>query len=513
MTFFESLTGLLLISAILLQVSRRLLLPYPAMLAAAGVLVAFLPGTPEITIEPGTALALFIAPVIVDAAYDFPPAAALRILGPLLAFAVFAVLATAALVAVLGHAMLQLPISAAIVLGAIVAPPDAAAATATLSSVSVPRNIDELLKGESLFNDATALLLFSGALAVQAHGAVHLGTGLRLAAAVPGGILLGIGLAHFVRRINPFFRDTLGGNLFQFIGTYITWIIAEHLELSAVLCTIAFAMTIAQAPEQKQSPRMRVQSFAVWSAVVFTLNVLAFLIMGMQARSILGHMQTSSLSRAVRFAGAVVLTVIVARLVIVVGFNRANAWISRWRGRPGPPSLQQAVFVGWSGMRGFVTLATAFALPSSFPQRDTVVLTAFAVVFGTLVLQGLSLRSLICFLRLDNPDARVGEIVNARATLAGVAINALSGSPGPAADSLRFGYTLEQRAALSADDSNALQELRNQGLAAIAAEREELEALRDRNQIGITAYLQLQEEMDWRELTLLRDEERRIEEN
>lgn len=510
MSFFESLIVLLLVAAVLLQVSRRLSLPYPAMLAGAGVLVACLPGSPAIGIEPNTALALFIAPVIVDAAYDFPPGAALRLLGSLLVFAVLAVVVTAALVAVLGHVVLGLPLAAALALGAIVAPPDAAAAQAVLSVVPVPRRIEELLKGESLFNDATALLLFSGALAVQAHGAIHVTTGLRLVAAVPGGVVLGVVLALGLRKVNPFFRDTLGGNLFQFVGTYLIWILAERLEFSAVLCAIAFAMTLAHMPEQRSYPRMRVQSFAVWSAVVFTLNVLAFLIMGMQARSIVSRMQGAALGRSLRFAGLIVVTVIVARLLIVVAFRGVTAWLARRRGKKKTASLQEAVFVGWSGMRGFVTLATAFALPAQFPERDTLVLTAFAVVLGTLVVQGLSLRPLIRMLGLDDAREGVRELDKARVKLAGAALGSLEERGGEAEAVLKPLYALEQREAREGRCSQALQAVRDGGLAAVAAERESLEALRSGNQIGIEAYLQLQEEIDWRELTLLREEQRRI---
>jgi monovalent cation/hydrogen antiporter len=511
-SFFESLLVLLLAAVVLLQVARWLKLPYPAMLAGAGVLVAFLPGTPDIGIEPGTALALFIAPVVVDAAFDFPPSAALRFLGPLLALAVFAVLVTTALVATIGHLLMGLPIAAAIALGAIVAPPDAAAATTVLNTVSVPRSAEEVLKGESLFNDATALLLFSGSLTILGEGGLHFRQGLELAAAIPGGLLLGFLGALLFRFLNRFFRDTLGGNLLQFVGCYLIWLSAEHLHLSAVLCTIAFAMTLARNPEQRGFPRMRVQSFAVWSAVVFTLNVLAFLIMGMQARAIIHNMQTTPLDEALRFAGLIVLTVIVARLGVVVVFNRLASLFARRRGTAQPPGLRQAFFVGWSGMRGFVTLATAFALPSTFPQRDTVVLTAFAVVLGTLVLQGLTLRPLIRLLGLGDTDTTDRELNEGRAALAAVALRSLTGRSGPAADNLRFSYEIERASAQQSGESAEVQKRRALGLAAIAAERDELENLRNRNRIGITTYGQLQEELDWRELTLLRDEQRRIEE-
>jgi hypothetical protein len=160
MSFFESLLVLLLVAIVLLQISRRLSVPYPSMLALAGAAVALVPGMPYISLDPHTALALFIAPALLDAAFDFPLGTARRFWVPLLVFAIGGVCATAAAVAFAGWAFAGLPIAAALVLGAIVAPPDAAAATAVLSSMSIPRTTDTVLRGESLFNDAAALLIF-----------------------------------------------------------------------------------------------------------------------------------------------------------------------------------------------------------------------------------------------------------------------------------------------------------------------------------------------------------------
>jgi monovalent cation/hydrogen antiporter len=512
MTFFESLLVLLLAAIALLQVGRRLALPYPAMLAAAGVMVAFLPGAPTIPIEPSTYLMLFIAPALVDAAYDFPPGAPRRFLAPLIAFAVGAVILTTAAVAWIASASLGLPLAAGVALGAIVAPPDAAAATAVLRNFSLPRSMDAVLKGESLFNDATALLLFGGALTLLSSGGLRLGVALRLGFAVPGGVLLGIVCAYLVRFVNQFVKDTLGGNLLQFVLSYLVWIVADHLHLSAVLCLIAFAMTLARNTDASAlDARMRVHSFAVWSSVVFTLNVFAFLLMGMQARSILGRMQAFHLRQALAFAGLVVLAVVCTRLLVVISFNRLEAWWASSRHRPAPATAGQALFVGWCGMRGFVTMATAFALPDSFPQRDTVVLTAFCVVLATLVLQGLTLVPLVKLLKLDRSGEAARELASARAAMAKAALASIAGQDGPEAENLRYRFSLKQRACLG-EMSASMERLREVSLRAIEAERNELESLRIKDRIGADAYLGLQEQLDWSELTVLRDAERKIEE-
>jgi CPA1 family monovalent cation:H+ antiporter len=512
-TFFESLLALLLAAIVLLQVSRRLSLPYPAMLAVAGIALALIPGAPSISFEPDTALALFMAPVVLDAAYDFPIGAVRRMKRQLFVFAIFAVVATAILVAFIGWKFIGLPIAAALALGAIVAPPDAAAATAVLKSISIPRDADTVLKGESLFNDATALLLFSGALAVLSSGTVTAGVGLRIALAVPGGLLFGFLAALFFRRVNRFVSNTLGGNVLQFVTAYLIWILAERMEFSAVLSIIVFAMTIAQSAEATAGTRMRVQSFAVWSAVVFTLNVFAFLLMGLQSRSILSRMDPAHLKGSLAFAGAVVAAVIITRLVIVLGFDRLNAWWETLHRRPKPASLRRAVFEGWTGMRGFVTLATAIALPASFPQRDLVVLTAFFVVLATLVVQGLTLVPLVRLLKLNDGDSLKHEVATGRCRLASAALKALDGRAGAEADNIRHAYLVQRDALKTSRGVRASRIRRELGLSAVRAQREELERMRADETIGANTYLLLQEELDWHELTILCDEERRIEES
>lgn len=506
MTFFESLLILLLVAIALLQIARRLSLPYPAMLAGAGVIVALIPGAPGLAINPSTYLALFITPALVDAAYDFPPGATRRFLAPLVMYAVVAVVLTTGIVAWIAHAVLALPLAAGIALGAIVSPPDAAAATAVLRKFNLSRRTDAVLKGESLFNDATALLLFSGALTVLAGNGLTLPIGLRLGFAAPGGLLLGLACAYAVRRINRLVKDTLGGIVLQFVIAYLIWIAAEHLRVSAVLCVIGFAMTLASRMTSEEfDARMRVQSFAMWSAVVFTLNVLAFLVMGMQARSIVTRMQGPHLREALGFAALVILAVILTRLIVVLAFSRFEASRGCFSGAREQVTFGQAFFIGWCGMRGFVTMAAAFALPESFPHRDTVVLAAFSVVLSTLVLQGLTLAPIVRWFKLDRTEEATRELASARIVLAEVALTSIEDEHGPEADNLRYRLDLDLQKCMCETEIASLERLRDLGLRAIEAERDALETLRDDDNIGPSEYLGLQEQLDWHELTLLRD--------
>ena len=501
------------VAILLLQVARRLQLPYPAMLAGAGVLIALLPGTPTISIEPETYLALFIAPVLVDAAFDFPPGATRRFLAPLIAFAVIAVVITSVIVGWIGEVVLGLPLAAGLALGAIVAPPDAAAATAVLRGSPIPRNTSALLQGESLFNDSMALLIFSVSLTVLSSHGLHAREALRLSLSVPGGIVLGIVCGYGAMLANRVVQGTLGGNLLQFVLAYAVWLTAAHLRLSAVLSVVAFAMTIARRTDAASfTARMRVQSYAVWSAVVFTLNVLAFMLMGMQARLIVGKMSAANLRGAFGFGALVIAAVVLVRMVVVIGFNRLSSWWQRAHGRPEAATLNQAVFVSWCGMRGFVTMATALALPAEFPRRDVVVLSAFCVVLFTLVLQGLTLPPLIRVLKLNRAEETVRELHDVRAGLMRAGLASLDGESGAVAESLRTRIAASLERCSGEGECAASAQFRELGLRTVKAKRELLDEYRLRNEVSVEGYLALQEQIDWVELTFVTDEDRRIEE-
>ncbi|MBY5673068.1 sodium:proton antiporter [Rhizobium leguminosarum] len=513
MTFFETLVALLAVAILLLQVTRRMRLPYPGILAAAGVAVAMLPGAPTIPIDPPTALALFIAPVLVDSAYDFPVGAARRMLLPLFFYAVVAVLVTTGVVVSISMLTVGLPIAVAVTLGAIVSPPDAAAATAVLSNLPVARRVDALLKGESLFNDATALLLFGAALTVQARGGLDAGTALQVGLAAPGGILFGIVFGFFVSRLRPITENTVGGTLLQFVYAFSTWLIAEHLHLSAVLATVASAMTLATLSSVKDSPRMRVHSFAVWTTVVFLLNVVAFLLMGLQARRILETMSAEELQRAMGFAAIVVVGVILARMAMAFLLHAVVASRHRRGNELAPFTSGETLLVGWAGMRGLVTLATAFALPADFPERDLVVLTAFTVVLATLVIQGATLAPMIHFLKLGRQAEVRDELKAARRSLAEAAFQRLEKEDGTEAEAIRTICKEHWAASSDAIKTSPLDRRRDLTIAAVLAERQRLEELRDTDQIGATQYLELQEDLDWKQLSVGSDEDRRITES
>ncbi|MER9396902.1 sodium:proton antiporter [Mesorhizobium sp. M0615] len=503
MALFELTLILLLAAVALTALSRRLEIPYPSLLALAGVAIAFVPGAPTIEIDPELALALFIAPVLLDAAYDTSLRDLKRYRLSLALLALGAVVFTTVVVALVGWKMAGLPIAAAIALGAIVAPPDAVAASAVLSQFKVPHRITAILQGESLLNDATALLIYR--LAVSAA----LGT-IMLSNAVPVILLATIGsviAGYLFGRVSLLalgrIEDAASSTVVQFAGTFAVWIIADRLGLSAIITIVVYAMTIARRAPRQSSARRRVSTYSVWESAVFVLNVLAFVLMGLQARTIVGRLAGDGQGEAFLFAATVLVVVIVARLVWVASYVAIIRWLARFgsqEARRELPTFGGAVIVGWCGMRGLVTLVVAIALPADFPGRDPIVLAAFAVVLGTLVLQGMTLKPLLRWINFD-PDRTVdNEVAQARVAIMQAALDVLSRKTSAASAVVREQYEAQRLIAENPEDAQAATEYDRLRLYAINRQRDTLEELRSNGTIGDEAYHRLEEEIDWAEL-------------
>jgi Na+/H+ antiporter len=502
MQLFEITLILLALAVVFLQIAQRLRLPYPSLLALAGGCVALLPFAPHMGIQPQLALALFVAPAVLDSAFDMPPREMLRIWVPLVSLAVVLVLLTTAAVAWAGVALGGLPIAAAIALGAIVAPPDAAAASAVLREFSLPRRTLAVLQGESLLNDAVALLLFGLAVtaAVAPDGAWR-SLAPRLLVAVPGGAVLGVLSAQFGIRIFTKLAGTLSLVLAQFLVGYGTWILAERLQLSPIVAEVALAAVIAHYMPSRTSARDRVNSYAVWATMVFVLNVLAFLLMGLQARDILSQLQSDALTHALGFAGIVLGIVIGVRLAYVMTYGFVLRMFRHFFERilhSRVPSASIGVLTSWCGMRGLVTLATALALPPEFPSRDVIVLSAFMVVLGTLILQGFTIRPLIALLHITPDDSLDEEVGQTRNAMLEAALKELQGIPGDGAAALRAEYGAVRAGNVGRAQPDT--EYDNMRRRAILAERLLLADWRRRGRIQDDAYHLLEDELDRAEL-------------
>ena len=515
MLVFEVVIALLLGGAALAALARRIGAPYPALVALAGAALALIPGVPTLVLDPELALALFVAPVLVDAAFDSSPRDLRANWRSIASLALGAVALTVVVVAVIARTLVpEMPWAAAIALGAIVAPPDAAAATTVLKALRPPNRLLVILEGESLFNDASALLVYRLAVGAMMTGFLSGWNVLpTLLFVTAGSVVLGLVLSRVSLYVNARISDVATAVVVQFCSTFLVWILAEHLRLSGIITMVVFAMAASRRAPEIMPARIRIPAWAVWEVAVFVLNVLAFILVGFQLKSIAARVGVSTGAWYAAFAAGVTVAAIVTRLAWVTG----TAAVSRWRcrpretGTPGPRdavalSAPAALVVGWCGMRGTVTLAAALALPTDFPHRDLILTAAFGVTLGTLVLQGLTLRPLLLRLRLEDDGSVDREVRFARVeTLRAAAAAAASCPGGEEAELVRHRYALQLRRAEAPTPPSAA----NGGVesadaavvhAAIGAQRQRLVALRADGTIGDAAFQRVEEELDWAQL-------------
>ena len=502
MQLFELVIGLLLGGAALAALARRTGLPYPALLALAGAGLALVPGTPTVMLDPELALALFIAPVLLDAAFDTSTRDLREEWRPVASLALIAVALTVAAVAITLRGLApEIPWAAAVALGAIVAPPDAAAATAVLRQLQPPHRLLVILEGESLFNDASALLIYRLAVGAAMGGAA-VGWGLvpTLLLVSAGSVVLGIFLSRVTQLVMPRIHDIATSVIVQFVGTFGVWLLAEALHLSGILTVVAYAMAVARDAPVLIPARIRIPSYAVWEVVVFVLNVLAFVLVGLQLKFILASLGRVEVLTYVGITAVVCLVVMAVRVLWVMREDLACRLLRR-RGPAGGGrcgSTSNAAVVAWSGMRGTVTLAAALALPTGFPQRGLVLFIAFGVVLGTLVIQGLTLRPLMRWLGLQHDDAVEREVRLAREETTRAAAAAMDGQGGGSDIARLLRQIYQSRLGGGREDSPGVagELLRH----SVNAQRRRLVELRDDGTIGDDAFHRVEEDLDWAEL-------------
>jgi Na+/H+ antiporter len=518
MAVFELVIALLFVGAVLAAWARRWNAPYPALLALGGAVLALLPNTPSVTLDPELALALFVAPVLLDAAYDASPRDLGRHWRAVASLALITVGLTVVAVAFVARMVVPtLPWPAAFALGAIVAPPDAAAATTVLRQLHPPHRVLVILEGESLFNDATALLIYRLAVAAAMTGTIS-GWGVipMLAAVAIGSVVLGAVLSRLSLWAMAKITDMATAVVIQFLTTFAVWILAERLGLSGIITVVVFAILVARRAPDLIPARLRVPSYAVWEVGVFVLNALAFILVGLQLKPILPRLTGTELNTYAVVAAAVCGAVILVRIAWVMGYTAVAGWVARRRSHPAEqqPSFRTAAVIAWCGMRGTVTLAAALALPDgvhvpfAFPHRDLILFTAFCVVLGTLVLQGMTVRPLMRKLALGDDGAVGREVQLARAETARAALDVVeeADTQGEMVQLVRRKYQDRLRRAEAgcqfpsspddASESNVTGIYRR----AQAAERRTLLDLRAQGVIGDDAFHRVEEELDWAEM-------------
>jgi CPA1 family monovalent cation:H+ antiporter len=508
MHVFETLLLLLLGATVLSTVARRFGIPYPALLAVGGALVAIAPGAPRLDLPPELILALFVAPVLLDAAYDASPRDLRQNWVALSSLVLVAVALTTVAVAVTARKLLpDMPWAAAVALGALLAPPDAVAALAVLRQVAPPHRMRVVLEGESLMNDASALLIYRLAVGAVATGGFSVaGAAPTFALVFVGSAIVGWLLARPAGILIERVSDAPSSVILQFVMTFGVWIGAERLGLSSVVTIVVFGLSVSRRNASPLSARLRVPSFAIWETVTFLLNVLAFTLIGLQVRPILEALSGAERLRYLVAALVILAVVILVRVSWVLAHHGLVTLANRLappraaKGSTPRPTVKDALAVGWSGMRGIVTLAAAMGLPAGFPYHDFIQLTAFVVVLGTLVLQGLTLRPVLSLLGLPSDTVVERELAVARKAALKAAMAELADDRTPAAERLRQEYAdALDRARVGGNARDTPDNLLR--LRLVQASREAIANLRSGGAIGDVAYRRVEEELDWLELS------------
>jgi Na+/H+ antiporter len=515
----ELIAFLLACAGALGWLARKLDVPYPIALVIGGGALGFLPFGPRIELDPDLVLVIILPPVLYVAALQTSWRDFKRNIRTITLLAVPLVIATTAAVAwVIKSLVPDMPWAVAFALGAIVSPPDAVAATTVLQRMRIPGRIVTILEGESLVNDATGLVLYKFAVAAALTGAFSLPDAtVQFFVVAIGGVLLGLAFGRLFVAIHAWLEDTLIEIMLALLLPYVAYLAAEALHFSGVLAVVAAGLVRARYSPEVFSAESRIQVQAVWNTFVFLMNCVAFILIGLQLDSIVDGIRTVPKEQLGWLAIAACVTAVVTRFLWVFpGAYLPRILSTALRARDPPPSWKAVTVVSWCGMRGIVSLAAALALPlvlpdgTPFPNRNLVIFLSFAVIFFTLVVQGLTLGPLIRLLKQGTDWSPVQEEQLAREALARAALKEIEHfsrdqrvSP-ETRDSLLAEYALRlkcadpRQAAFSYADNVDLR-LR---LSAIAAQRSELIRLWREEAVGAETLQSLQRELDLEEARL-----------
>jgi NhaP-type Na+/H+ or K+/H+ antiporter len=319
---------------------------------------------------------------------------------------------------------------------------------------------------------------------------------------IPLGTAIGWLAALVYLRLLPRFAGTLGATVVDIAATFALWLLAERVHASAVLAVVTFALVSARRRPFVEAARDRVHAASVWAAGVFVLNVLAFMLMGLQARTLIAGLGPAERWPALTFTALLFAVVVLVRVAWLLLYRALSGWITarfapNWLPAPVPWRIE--LLVAWAGMRGLLTVATALALPPSFPFRNLIVLSAFGVVLGTLVLQGFTIERLVRLLRVPTDSSLNEAVAAARTTLLDAALEAV-GEPSDANRALRHKYGSALHVARHGDDPQGATEYDRVRLSAIKSQRRHLLTMRSAGEVAEDVFRRLQEELDWAEI-------------
>ena len=512
------LLAVLAIALGMLAIAPLVQIPYPILFVLGGLVLALIPGLPHPRLDPKIVLVGILPPLLYSTAFYTPLREFRANIRAIASLAVGLVLATAAAVAAVAHAIVpDMPWSSAFVLGAIVAPTDPVAATAIAGRCRLPRRLVSIIEGEGLVNDATALVVYRFAVIAVVTGSFSLVHATwKFAVSAIGGIAVGLAVGFLIRQIRRRIDHSPTEITIALLSGYLAFLPAEALDVSAVLAAVTVGVYVGWYTPELTNARTRIQGEAVWEIVTYLLNALLFTLVGLQLRPVVQGIANRSTGELALDAAVVCAVVVAARIV----WCWTAAYL-QWRIVPVirdpsrfPPHRALAV-LSWTGMRGAVTLAAALALPlttdagDAFPQRNLIIYLAFTVIVFTVVVQGLTLPALVRRVRLETDEDDGEEEARAwiGATEAALArleeLEREDWAHDEVVQRLRDGYGLRQARYAARSDGHVDGGLEEKSEVAkrlrrelIDAEREALVGMRREGKIGDAVERRVRRELD-----------------
>lgn len=425
----EIIFFLLPLTVLLVGFAQKLHVPYPIILILGGAAISFIPGIDDIYFDPSLVLMIFLPPILYYSAFGISFHEFQRQWGSILSLALVLVALTTLVIGIIFKWLFpQFPWALAFAFGAIVSPPDAIAVTSILKRFAINSRLITLLEGESLVNDASAIVIYKIAVVALLTGSLSFTEGSYAFFYVSlGGILIGAASGILFQMFSKHFLEPVLGVVFSFTIPYVTYIVADSFEVSGVLAVVVNGLIGARILHTHHSSLRRILGYAVWDILIILLNCLVFILIGLQVRTIAGKMDINQMITYTGYAFLIAFAMVVVRLLWVYGkaaISYLNALRHRDTAKHCPQIIQEAAIVGWAGMRGIVSLAVALSLPFAMPNgmplegRNEVVFITFVVILITLLIPGLTLPKLIGWLKLQSTTSQDSNEHKVRVVLA-----------------------------------------------------------------------------------------------
>ncbi len=412
--------NLFLILALLFAVSMlsvlsvKLKISYPILLVIAGLIIGFIPGTPVVALDPDLVFLIFLPPLLYSAAWNSSWKNFWQNRGAISFLAIGLVIFTSTAIAFLSNAIIPgFPLAYGFLLGGIISPPDAVAATTVLQGLKVPKKVVTILEGESLINDASSLIVFRFAVVaiITGHFSIWQATGQFFMVAGVG-ILIGLAIGYIIYLVHRYLPTNPSIDTgITLLSPYIMYVAAEHFHYSGVMAVVTGGLFLSFRSNVIFSYDTRIQAYSFWSTFTFLLNGLVFILIGLQLPEIVQGLGDYSMGQAIFYGVVISLITIAIRIIWVYpGAYLPRILSKKIRKREPKPAHGSVFLIAWSGMRGVVSLAAALSVPLTlspgvaFPYRNLLLFITFIVILITLVLQGLSLNWIIKKLNIPDTD-------------------------------------------------------------------------------------------------------------